>query len=113
MHRAQLVRARNHLAAATIHAPGQINFLFDPDVEPYLKRGETPRHFGVTKNTVGQKAKTTRQMLHMSFWDPEFSTQDMADTDPHMDMVMIDGFIVPISYLAPEVQEQIRRERGQ
>ena len=60
-----------------------------------------------------QKAKGIRDKFGMSFWDPEFSTQDMRDGDPHKDVVMIDGFIVPISMLSPQAQEEVRRERGE
>ena len=112
-HTVPFLRGRaNTWAAGIVYALGQINFLFDPGSEPYLERSKIPAHFGVAKNTVNQKAKAIRDMFHMFSWDPEFSTQEMLDSDPHKDMVMINGFIVPISMLSPEEQEELRRERS-
>jgi hypothetical protein len=100
-------------AAGIIYALGQINFLFDGEFEPYVERGEIPRHFGVAQSTVGQKAKAIRDMFRLDSWDAEFSTQEMRDTDPYRDMVILNGFIVPISMLPPDLQEQFRREQGE
>jgi len=58
---------------------------------------------------VGQKAKTIRDMFNLRYWHPEFSTPRMRDSDPFKGMVMIDGLIVPVSMLSPEVQEELRR----
>ena len=99
----------NTWAAAIIYALGQINFLFDRSFEPHVAAGDIPKYFGVSQGTVGQKAKTIRDMFDLCYWHPEFSTQRMRDDDPHRGRVMIDGFIVPISMLAPEVQEDLRR----
>ncbi|MBN1316779.1 MAG: hypothetical protein JXA42_14970 [Anaerolineales bacterium] len=98
-------------AAAVIFALGQINFLFDPETEPTIKPDVIADHFGISRSTVGQKAKTIRDMFDLFYWHPEFSTAQMADSDPNKDMVVIDGFIVPISMLPPKVQAELRRQQ--
>jgi len=100
---------RNTWAAAIIYALGQINFLFDRSFEPYVAAGDIPKYFGVSQSTIGQKAKSIRDMFDLYYWHPEFSTQRMRDDDPHRGRVMIDGFIVPIGMLTPDVQEELRR----
>jgi hypothetical protein len=99
----------NTWAAAIIYALGQINFLFDRGFEPYVAAAEIPEYFGVSQSTVGQKAKLIRDTFDLAYWDPEFSTQHMQDNNPYTGKVMIDGFIVPISMLSPEVQEELRK----
>jgi hypothetical protein len=42
-------------------------------------------------------------------WHPEFSTQKLLEDNPYSGKVMIDGFIVPISMLPLELQEELRK----
>jgi hypothetical protein len=99
----------NTWAAGIIYALGQINFLFDRSFEPYVSADDIAGHFGLSKSTIGQKARLIRDMFNLSYWDAEFSTQGMRESDPYKGMVMIDGFIVPVSMLSPEAQEELRR----
>ncbi|MBN1978379.1 MAG: hypothetical protein JW918_13360 [Anaerolineae bacterium] len=99
----------NTWAAAVIYALGQINFLFDRSSEPYIAAADIPRYFGVSQSTVGQKAKLIRDMFGLFYWHPEFSTQATRGSDPFKGMVMVDGLIVPVGMLPPEVQEELRR----
>ncbi len=96
-------------AASIIYALGQINFLFDKGTEPYMAAADIPKHFGASQSTVGQKAKKIRDMFDFYYWHPEFSTQDMLDNNPSKGLVVIDGIIVPVDMLPPEVQEELRR----
>ena len=108
---APFLRGRvNTWAAAIIYALGQINFLFDRGSEPYVAAGDIPRYFGVSQSTVGQKAKSIRDMFKLRYWDQEFSIPRMRDSDPFKNMVMIDSLVVPVSMLSPEVQEELRRQ---
>jgi hypothetical protein len=99
----------NTWAAGVIYALGQINFLFDHDTQPYVSPDQIAEHFGVSKRTVGQKAKQIRDMFSLSYWHPEFSTQEVLASNPCKNMVVIDGFIVPVEMLEPEVREELRR----
>jgi hypothetical protein len=100
----------NTWAASIIYALGQINFLFDRSFEPYVSADDMAHHFGVSKSTIGQKAKQIRDMFKMGYWDKEFATPRMQASNPLQGMVMMDGMIVPAGVLPPELQEELRRK---
>jgi hypothetical protein len=110
-HPAPFLRGRaNTWAAAVIYALGQINFLFDRSFEPYIPAADIPPYFGVSQSTVGTKAKLIRDKYDLYPWHPELSTRRLRENDPYRGKIMIDGFIVPISMLPPEMQEELRRQ---
>nr|MDO8082663.1 DUF6398 domain-containing protein [Candidatus Freyarchaeota archaeon] len=100
-------------AAAVIHAIGSINFLFDPSFEPYASLSDIANYFGTSKSTTTQKSKLIRDMFKMRYWDREFSTTHMMEHNPFSKLAMIDGFIVGIDSLPPELRETIQRDRNQ
>jgi len=100
-------------ACAIIHALGTINFLFDKSFEPYATVDELNEFFGTSKSTTGNKSKQIRDMLKLNYFDNEFSTQPMKDKNPLADLVMVDGFIVPLSTLPAEHQIAVREARAE
>ncbi|HPZ75666.1 MAG TPA: DUF6398 domain-containing protein [Thermosynergistes sp.] len=96
-------------AAAIVYAIGSINFLFDRNFEPYVSGDDICNYFGTSKSTTSQKAKLIRDMFKLEHWDREFSTSQMIQNDPFRDLVMVNGFIVSIKSLPPELQELIRQ----
>lgn len=82
-------------AATIVYAIGQINFLFDKSTRPYCTADDICKHFGTSKSTTGQKAKVIRDMLKLSYWNPEFSTKHMLESNPLKGFVITDGFIMP------------------
>jgi hypothetical protein len=97
-------------AAAVVYAIGSINFLFDKSFEPYASADDICRYFGTSKSTTSQKAKVIRDMFRMNYWDKEFSTAHMRASNPYADMVVVNGLIVPVSSLPPDIQVMIRRK---
>ncbi len=102
-------------AAAVVYALGSINFLFDKSFEPYMTAEEINEYFGTKNSTVSNKARQIKDMFDMWHFSPEFSTPEIADSNPMNQMVMVDGFIVPISTLPQEYQQMVRdaRARGE
>ena len=98
-------------AASVIYAIGSINFLFDKSFEPYATSDNICNYFGTSKSTTSQKAKTIRDMFRLGYWDREFSTNDMIESNPFSNLVIVDGLIVDIQSLPPEMQELIRQKR--
>ena len=49
-------------------------------------------------------------MFKMNYWDKEFSTRQMKNSNPLKDMVMVNGLILPASALPLDVQEELRRK---
>ena len=82
-------------AAAIIHALGSINFLFDKSFEPYTSVDEINRFFGTKKTTTGNKSREIRDLLRLSHWDKDFSTEQMTNTNPYDKLMMSNGLIVP------------------
>ncbi|MCU0687850.1 MAG: DUF6398 domain-containing protein, partial [Polyangiaceae bacterium] len=53
--------------------------------------------FGVSKVTVGLKAKVIRDLLKLRPWDKNFSIAAVEASNPLRDLRMIGGLIVPVS----------------
>jgi len=98
-------------AAAIVYAIGSINFLFDKSFEPWVNAQDISNYFGTSKSTVSQKAKLIRDMFKMGYWDKEFSITKMREDNPLSDMVMVNGLMVNIQSLPPELQEIMRQEQ--
>lgn len=100
-------------AVAVIHALGTINFLFDKTSEPYVSVDEINDFFHTNKSTTANKSKQIRDLLKLSTWDDEFSTERMHDNNPFKNLIMVDGFIVPLDTLPEELQEMVRQARAE
>lgn len=98
-------------AAAVVYAIGSINFLFDKSFEPYLTTEQINDYFGTKNSTVSNKASEIKNMFGMWHFSPEFSTQRISASNPMNQMVMIDGFIVPIESLPHDLQQEVREAR--
>lgn len=97
-------------AAAIVYALGSINFLFDKNFKPYATAEEICKYFGTTKSSTSQKAKIIRDMFGLEYWDKEFSTTHMKESNPFSGLVMINRMIFDKRFLPPEVQEIINNE---
>jgi len=100
-------------AAAVIHALGTINFLFDKSSKPYVSIDDINDFFGTKKSTTGNKSKEIRDLLKLSYWDSEFSTERMERNNPFSNMVMVNGLIVPLDSLPEEYQNVVRQIRAE
>jgi tetratricopeptide (TPR) repeat protein len=90
-------------ASATIYAIAQINFLFDKSFKPYVTADDICDYFKTKKSTVGDKARTIRNMFNMDYYDNEFSTELMKNNNPYEKLAITDeGFIVPKNMLNEE-----------
>jgi len=99
-------------AAAIIHALGTINFLFDKSFEPYITLDELNDFFGTTKSTTRNKSKQIRDMLKLNYYNKEFSTRNMQENNPFSDVVMVNGFSVPLDTFSEEHQQVIKQARA-
>lgn len=100
-------------AAAVVYAIGSINFLFDKSFEPYTTPDQISGYFGITKSTVSNKARQIKDMFHMRQYSSEFSTQRMTESNPFNDMVMVNGFIVPLDSIPENLQKFVKKERAE
>ncbi len=100
-------------AAAVIHAIGSINFLFDKSFEPYMTAQQICDYFDTKSSTVLNKAKQIRDMFNMTMFDAEFATEYMKEANPLNNVVVVDGLIVPLSFIPKELQEIVKKERAE
>jgi hypothetical protein len=99
-------------AAAVVYAIGSINFLFDKSFKPYLTSDQISAYFNTRNSTVSNKSREIRDMFNLSYYSPEFSIQRMADSNPFNNMVVVDGFIVPLTTLPDDLQQKVREARA-
>ncbi len=98
-------------AAAVVYAIGSINFLFDKSFEPYMTAEQICEYFGTKKSTVSNKARQIKDMFDIWHFSPEFSTTKMIEDNPFNNLVMVDGFIVPLDTLPPDLQKMVKDAR--
>src|SRR5436190_13546490 len=60
-------------AATAIYVIGSTNFLFDRAQDIFMTGDQLSELTGVSKSTLGNKAKQVRQLLKLKYFDPEFS----------------------------------------
>lgn len=99
-------------AASVVHTIGGINFLYDKDFEPYITTSMLHEYFGTKTSTVGGKTKQIKDLLKIGMFDSEFSTRKMNDKNPRNNYVMVNGFIVPLTSIPEEYQEEVREARA-
>jgi hypothetical protein len=112
-----LLRGKEEIwAAGIVHALGQVNFLYDKSFQPYVTFDELNEYFDTKKSSVGNKAAEIRKMFKMdSFSNFDFMTNTVKENNPAFNMIMVDGYFVPISFLPEEYQQIAKeaRERGE
>lgn len=64
-------------AAGIVHAIGSLNFLFDPDFEPYMSAADIAANFGTVQSSTANKAAAIRDLLDLSQLNIEFLTRDL------------------------------------
>lgn len=92
-------------ASGIIHALGCVNFLQDPDTEPYMSSAELAKGFGVSQGTMTAKSKVIRDVLGLIPFDPDWCLPDMLDDNPFIWMVEVNGLILDMRKAPREFQE--------
>jgi len=112
-----LLRGKEEIwAAGVVHAIGHVNFLYDKSFKPHITFEELNEFFGTKKSSVGSKAADIRKMFKMNrVTNFDFMTDSRKQDHPVYNMVMVDGFIVPLSSIPKEYQEMVKaaREKGE
>lgn len=86
-----------------------MNFLFDRSQEPYLSADQLAHHVGVVKTTMANKAALIVKTLNLGIYEPGLTRLAMLERHPLTWMVMVNGFIVDVRTLPPEIQDEARR----
>jgi len=92
-------------ASGIIHALGWVNFLHDPDTEPYMISAALAKGFGVSKGTMTTKSKIIRDVLDIVPMDPRWCIPDMLGDNPLIWMVEVNGFVMDMRTAPRKFQE--------
>jgi Domain of unknown function (DUF6398) len=96
-------------AAGVIYALGQINFLFDRSQTPHMTTDDLARALAVVKTTMANKAGLINRVLGLSVFEPDLTRISVLEQHPLAWLVEVDGFIVDVRSLPPELQDEARR----
>ena len=91
-------------ACGIIYALGQINFLSDRSIQPYMKMADVCAAFGVNQNTASAKARVISNALGTHQFDPAWTLPSMIEQNPLVWMAEIDGLIVDLRTMPREFQ---------
>jgi Domain of unknown function (DUF6398) len=78
-------------AGGVLWALGQVSFLSDRSTEPYVAHDDLAAAFGLSKSTLGQKAKQIRDTLKMTWATPEFLRAERIDDNPMIWFIEVNG----------------------
>jgi hypothetical protein len=98
-------------ACGIVYALGFVNFLFDKSQDPHLNTTDLCQGFGVSKSAGSAKAKSVRDLLHMSQFDPAWCLPSKMDDNPLAWMISINGYIVDARSLPRDIQEVAYQKR--
>jgi hypothetical protein len=91
-------------AGGVVWALGQVNFLSDRSTEPYVAHDDLAAAFGLSKSTLGQKAKQIRDTLKMTWATPEFLRAERIDDNPMIWFIEVNGLPFDARELPIEIQ---------
>jgi hypothetical protein len=101
-----LVKGKENVwAAAAVHAVGRVNFLDDSSQSPHCKPKVIYGFFGIAESTGQNKSKEIRDLLKMDPLSPKWTLPSRLDGNPLVWMVQVNGLIVDVRGMPPELQQ--------
>ncbi len=100
----------NTWAAAIVHTVGSVNFLFDKTQTPHMRADELAECFGLSKSTVGTKAKQIKDILNIGILDPDWTLPSRMDDNPMAWMISVNGLILDARHVPRPIQEEAYRK---
>jgi hypothetical protein len=97
-------------ACAVLYALGQINFLSDKSVKPFMAMADLCGHFGIAASTGGNKAKLVRKALGMRPFDHRWTLPSRLNSSSLPWMIEVGGIVVDARTLPFAVQEIAARK---
>ena len=101
----------NTWAAGIVYAIATNNFIFDKSQPIHLTADEIASAFALAQSTVGNKAAEIRKMFNIFHFSPEWTLPHLQQNNPAAWLVQLNGFIVDIRDMPPEVQ-QLALDKG-
>ena len=94
-------------AAALVHVAGFVNFLDDPDSEPFMKLADIAQYLGVSKCAMENRSRKIRKALKIERLAPDFCTLSVLAANPQIWILQNEkGFFFDVRQTPRKVQEQ-------
>lgn len=97
-------------AAAIVYALGQVNYLTDSSLTPYMAMSELCGLFGVSQQTASTKAREIRELLDMYPLQPPWAVKSILEQTGMPWLVLMDGYPMDVRTLPREAQEAAFRQ---
>ena len=92
-------------ACGILYVLGRINFLGDPSFPPHMTTVELCAALPVGESTVHAKARAIENALGVESFHPRWTLPSMAEKNPLVWMVEVNGLLVDLRDMPREVQE--------
>src|SRR3954447_13207038 len=89
---------------------GSVNFLFDRSQRLHLTGDQLSMLTGIPKRTLAAKAKLIRDLLRIGPMEPELCRRELLDSHPLAWLISVNGVIVDVRDMPPEIQAIARRK---
>jgi len=92
-------------ACGILYVLGRINFLGDPSFPPHMTTVELCGALQVGESTVHAKARAIENALGVESFDPRWTLPSMAEKNPLVWIMEVNGLLVDLRDMSREVQE--------
>lgn len=96
-------------ACGIVYTIGWVNFLSDPARTPHMTLSELCKLFGVGASTGTAKSAEIRRLLRIHQLEPQWTLPSLADNNPLIWMLQVNGYIMDIRDAPREAQEEALR----
>jgi len=83
-------------AAGVVCAIGRVNFLTDPSQKPHMKSEQIAKGFGISAQTMADKARAIGDSLDLVPFHPDWSLPSKIDENPMVWFLQVNGMIMDI-----------------
>ncbi len=92
-------------ACGIVYVLGRVNFLSDELFSPHMTTADLCAAFGVSESATHAKARVIEEMLGTGPFDRRWTLPSLAEMNPLVWMVEVNGFVVDVRQMPREVQE--------
>lgn len=92
-------------AASILYTLGQVNFLFDKSQSPHMRADEMCKKLGISQQTASNRARQIRDLLDIFPMHPDWCLPALADENPMIWILKVNGLMVDVRHMPREVQE--------
>jgi hypothetical protein len=92
-------------ACGIVYVLGRINFLGDESFSPHMKTADLCAAFGASESATHAKARVIEEVLGVEPLDRRWTVPSLAEMNPLVWMVEVNGLVVDVRQMPRQVQE--------